>query len=457
MSNLLSTLLSSANALRAYDQALNVVQNNVANASTPGYARQVQSLSALRFSPESGLSGGVDAGDLVNRRSQYAERAVRDRQSAVGFADQRKSDIEALEPLFAPIADAGIGGAMSKLFQSFSQLTVTPNSITDRQIVLDRAASLVHSVRETAAGVQSAIADTDRQLLSTLDEVGSLLNRVRDFNVGRRLNAETATDAGVDAQLHATLEDLAELVDFQLLEAPDGALTILLGGTEPAVVGDHAYPVTGELADNGVTVRSARGTDITAAVKGGRVGALVDLRNRVLPAYLQDLDSFATGFAEKINSTLSGGLDLSGNAPVRPDDDLFLFSDPANPAASIQLNTTLTAADLAAASAGLPGGNGNAIALAQLAAAKTLNGFTFSEAVGNLGAKVGRELNDAREARVTQSSLLGQARTLRDQKQAVSLDEEAALLLAFQKNYEASARIITVIDELTETMLNVIR
>jgi flagellar hook-associated protein 1 len=457
MSNLLSTLLSSANALRAYDQALNVIQNNVANASTPGYARQVQTLTAMPFSPEDGLAGGVEAGDLVNRRSQYAEQAVRTRQSALGFAGQRASDLAAIEPLFAPIADAGISGAMSKLFQSFSQLAVTPNSTTDRRIVLDRAESLAQSVRETASGLQTGVGDADSQFISGVQHLNALLERVRDFNAGRRANGGDTADAGVDAQLHSTLEDLSELVEFQALESGDGTLSILLGGREPAVIGEHVYPVSGERSNNAVTMRNSQGTDITASIKGGELGALIDLRNNMLPAYMQELNTFATGFAEKINSTLASGLDINGNAPTRPAGDLFVVADPANPAASIAVNSALGPDDVAAAGAGGPGGNANAIALARLASEKTLNGFTFAEALGNVGGHVGRDLNDARESRVTQSSLLTQAKSLRDQKQAVSLDEEAALLLSFQKNYEASARVITIIDELTETMLNLFR
>lgn len=457
MSNLLSTLLSSANALRAYDQALNVIQNNVANASTPGYARQVQTLSALPFEPAGGLAGGVEAGDLISRRSEYAEQAVRARQSAVGFAGQRASDLEAIEPFFAPIAGAGIHGAMSKLLQSFSQLTVTPNSTTDRRIVLDRATSFAQSVRDTAAGLQSAVRDADSQFFSGIEHLNALLTRIRDFNVGHRLNTAEAADAGVDAQLHSTLEELAGIVEFQALETSDGSLTILLGGAEPVVIGEHVYPIEGELSNTAVTIRNQRGADVTASVRGGSLGAVVDLRNDVLPAYMQELNAFTSGFAEKINATLAAGLDSTGNAPVRPADDLFVFSDPTNPAASIAVNASLGPGDLAAASAGLPGGNGNAIALARLGSEKTLNGFTFAEALGDIGGHIGRDLTDARESRVTQSSLLTQAKNLRDQKQAVSLDEEAALLLAFQKNYEASARIITIVDELTQTMLSVLR
>jgi flagellar hook-associated protein 1 FlgK len=455
MSNLLSTLLGSANALRAYDRALSVIQNNVANASTPGYARQVQTLSAMPFSPDSGLSGGVQAGDLISRRSHYAEQAVRTRESALGFTGQRAADLEAVEPYFAPIADAGIAGAMSKLFQGFAQLSVTPNSITDRRIVLDRASSLAQSVRETATGLQNAMANADSQFVTTVNDVNALLNRIRDFNVGRRWNAEAATDAGVDAQMHATLEDLAELVDFQVLEAEDGSQNILLGGTEPAVIGANVYELDPELTNSALIVRNSRGADMTSVLHGGRLGALIEVRNSTLVGYTDDLNSFATAFAEKINSTLAGGLDLSGAAPFRPDDDLFVFVDAANPAASMTVNSTLQPEDLAAATAGLPGGNGNAIAIAQLATRK-IGGFTFAEVIGNLGARVGRDLNEAREAHVTQGALLSQAKTLRDEKQSVSLDEEAALLLAFQKNYEASARIITIIDDLTQTMLNVL-
>lgn len=74
---LLASLSASGGALNAFGKALEVMQNNVGNASTPGYVRQDLELLSVRFDPESGLGGGVKAGRMTSARSEYAEQSVR--------------------------------------------------------------------------------------------------------------------------------------------------------------------------------------------------------------------------------------------------------------------------------------------------------------------------------------------------------------------------------------------
>lgn len=454
MSNLLATLMSSTNALRAFDRALNVVQNNVANASTPGYAKQVQTLTAERFDPDRGFAGGVKAGIAVSRRSQYAEQAVRKQQSGLGYAGQRQLDLEQLEPVFTPIENAGVPGALSKFFQSFSQVTVNPNSGVARQIILDRAEAVAQSFRETAVGIQSSRVSIDRQIYSTVAKVNGLLEQVRQFNIGRRTNSADGVDAGVDANLHSLLENLSELVDFQALEASDGSLTLLMGGSEPLVLGDHSFPIRADIQDpGGLTLFNQEGRDVTSTVHGGELGALRDTRNDTLPGYLAKLNTMATAFADTVNTQLAAGLDQNSNPPVG---NLFSIGNPLYPALTIGVNG-LAPGELALASAAAPGGAGNALDIARLAGSKTVGEFTFTEYFGNIGASVGQDLNEARDAYGTHEALLSQALTIREQTQSVSLDEEAAILLNFQKGYEASTRIITILNELTDTVMGILR
>ncbi len=75
MANLLSSLVSSASALAAYDQVLQVSQNNVANASTPGFVRHRQTLLAMQFDPAGGLAGGVRAGEVLDIVACNADRS----------------------------------------------------------------------------------------------------------------------------------------------------------------------------------------------------------------------------------------------------------------------------------------------------------------------------------------------------------------------------------------------
>src|SRR3954469_7118877 len=100
MLHLLSTLVSSAGALGAYDRVLEVIQNNVANAGTAGYVKQRQALLAMPFDPSMGLGGGVRAGEILSARNEYAEQAVRRQVVALGGAEQRTNSMTALQSVF---------------------------------------------------------------------------------------------------------------------------------------------------------------------------------------------------------------------------------------------------------------------------------------------------------------------------------------------------------------------
>ena len=72
MGNLMTSLLNSVNALKVYQGALSVVQNNVTNANTPGYAKQRASMEAMPFDLAIGLPGGVTLGPTESSRNGFA-------------------------------------------------------------------------------------------------------------------------------------------------------------------------------------------------------------------------------------------------------------------------------------------------------------------------------------------------------------------------------------------------
>src|SRR3954451_6420818 len=126
MSNLLNSLSSSARALSAYEQVLQVTQNNVANASTPGYVKHRQALVAIPFDPGTGLSGGVQAGEVQSARSLYGDQSVRRQVVLLGQAEQDVASLTALQSTFDIGGDSGIPSALNGLFQSFSAWAQSP-------------------------------------------------------------------------------------------------------------------------------------------------------------------------------------------------------------------------------------------------------------------------------------------------------------------------------------------
>ena len=105
---------------------------------------------------------------------------------------------------------------------------------------------------------------------------------------------------------------------------------------------------------------------------------------------------------------------------------------------------------------GAPGGNGNALNLAALDDAPQAGGMTFTQSYASLASQVGQSLNSATEDRQTQQDLLDQARTTRSNAESVSLDEEATQMIEYQRAYQATARVVTILNDLTETVMNML-
>lgn len=452
MGSLFASLTNSANALKAFEAGMTVVQNNVTNANTPGYVVQTQVLDADALDLTRGLVGGVTAGPVVGARDLYAEQAVRQQQTAVGLYGQKVSDLTPLQSFFDLSSTSGLSSSMDDLFSSFSQLSVNPNDTVSRQDVLNKAATVAQQFRSTASGLLSQTTDLNQQTRGMIDNINQLAATIAQVNSSGRVDADGTVNAGLDAQLNSSLEQLSQFVNFTTLQQPDGTVSVLVGGQTPLVVGDQAYDLQGDFSTPQTAILSSTGADITGQITGGQLSAVVDDNNNVIPSYVTDLNTLAQSLADQVNGVLDNGIDQNGAAPTT---DLFTY-DPAQGAALTLNVNPLTTDQIAAALPGNPGGNGNALAAAQLAGATDVGGYTFDEFFGNLGGRVGNDVLSATNSQTTKQNLLSQAQTLRQQVSGVSLDTEAEKLIAFQKSYEATSKMFTVLNQLTETLMGII-
>lgn len=452
MGNLLTSLLNSANALQVYSQALEVTQNNVANSSTPGYAKQTQVMEALPFDITVGLPGGVRAGPVISSRNAFAEQGVRNQQSALGSSKQRASDLSTVETSFDLASKTGISGALSGFFQSFSQLSINPNDTVSRQAVIDQASRVAGSFQRTASSLLAQDSAVERETRTAIDGINQLAATIGQINSAGRKNIKSSTDAGIDAKLHSSLEELSKLTGFNALEQPDGTVTIYLNGQTPLVVGDRVYPIHGDFSTAQTQIVDASGQDITNQFATGQLNGLIDVRNNVIPSYLSDLNLLAHSVADQVNGALGAGLDQNGSSPVV---DLFKYNAPSDAALTLSVND-ISPDQIAAALADAPGGNGNALNLAALGDAKNVNGYSYAQFYGNLAGRVGRDLSTARDDQSTQEQLLSQAQDLRSRVSSVSLDEEATHLIAFQRAYQAMSKMLSILNDLTGAAINII-
>lgn len=475
MSNLLTMLLNSSSTLDTYGRVLDTAQNNVANASTPGYAKQSMDLYALPFDPNSGTTGGVRAGELVSSRNEYAEQAVRAQAGLLGQQQQMVSSLTSVQSVFDISGNLGIPKALNDLFQSFSAWATTPNNQATSQTVIQRATEVAQSFSQAANTLYSQAHDTEQQIRQNVDQVNQLVGQLQGYN--KLAMAGNRGDAGLDAQVHATLESLSGLVDFTSTTQTDGTVTVMLNGSQLLLAADKQYKISFALTQSDTPpptypnspataqIKAPDGTDITPETTGGQLGALLNVHNTVLASYIGDayqpgdLNSMAKQFADRVNQILTSGNTSDGQAGVA----LFTYDSTNDTAvaSSLAVDSNVTPGQLVAADPGPPPvSNGIPLALSQLTApvqdADKIDGVSYTQFYGGLAARVGGQLNDSTNSQEVQQSLLAQAKNLRQQVSGVSLDEEAAILIEFQRAYQANSKFITVLDQLTQTTIALI-
>jgi flagellar hook-associated protein 1 FlgK len=453
MGSLFTALRNTGLSMRVYERAIGVVQGNVANASTPGYARQQQALAAMRFDLDNGLPGGVTSAGTIDSRSEFADRIVRQRLQSAGEAGERTTQLTRLEPVFDIADESGLNAALGRFFQSASALTIAPNDTSARKVLLDRAAEVAGSFNAVANGLSSARLSLNQAFEEKTGLVNQLAGDIASINAQFRNDFRAQNDPGLQSRLNNLLEDLSDVVDITVLRGDDGSATVYLGGEALLVIGDRQYAVSADTGGGQARLLDWEGNDISGKVHGGRIAALLELNNTTLPGYQARMDRMAEEFADQVNTVLSGGVDLGGNPPAV---NLFGY-DPALGAARTLQVGALTPAELALAAPASPGGNDVALQLAGLSKAPAVDGFTFSQYYGSLAADAGRTLGSSREDQRTQENLLSQATRLRDDAQSVDLNEEALVLLQYQRAYEAAAKLVRTLDEMTQTVLGLIR
>ncbi len=479
MSGLFATLGSSTGALQAFERVLDVTQNNVSNASTPGYAVQRAATNPALFDPAHGLPGGVSSVEISTARDGFAEQSVRGKVSALGYFEQQSASLTAVQSNFDISGQTGVPAALNGLLQSFSGLTVAPNSETSRDSVIANAQKVADSFHQASAAVAQAAQQTSKQIENTVSGIDRLAGKLREYNVERK-RTPTA-DPGLDAKVQSTLEELSQLADISTTVASDGTTTVLLGGQTPLVLGANQYSLHTDLAPAGdpspaypngtpaLQVKDQSGRDITSHVTHGKLGALLQTRNSTLPGLQGDttqsgsLNRLAKAFADRVNTILTSG-NISDGPPPQAGVPLFTYdsTNDASVARTLAVNPEITARKIATINPGPPySNNGIAVRISALAqpatAADKIDNVSFTEFYGGIAAGIGRQLSDAREETDLQKQLVVQAQSLRTQLSGVSLDAEAIHLVQFQRAYQATARLIGVLNDLTLTTVNLIK
>jgi flagellar hook-associated protein 1 FlgK len=447
----------SRNALTADQAALNATANNVANQNTAGYTREIVSFSAGDTVTLSGSGPGTGVGTstgptatVSSVRDRVLEQRVQQQmqlQSSTGATSDLLSQIQ---NVFSPSADsttAGstqIGTALNSFFSSLTALAGDPTDSATQQGVLSAGSALASTLNSASAQLSQISATMNGTISTSVTAVNALTTTIAGLN--RQISQVSPNgDAGaLEDQRQQAIEQLSQYVGLDQITTQSNGITLTTQG--------GAVLVCGAAASGGGTtvIEDSAGNDVSAGVEGGSLGGLLGVQNDEMPAVKTALDGLAYQIATAVNAQNEAGTTTSG-APG----GLIFAVGPNQIGASSTIAVVADASQIASAVAGEgESGSRNANALANLAEATNSSGQTMSGSLGVMLSQIGSDASSSSDQNTAQQATLTQLTTQRDSLSAVSLDTEAANLSQYQKSYQAAAQLLTVLDSLMATAIN---
>lgn len=447
-------------ALQAHQRATDVAGHNIANANTRGYSRQVLQLSAnapytlpdlTRPNQVGQVGTGVSMMAIQRVRDEFLDLQARNELGRLGRWEARRDALEQVEVIFLEPSDVGLRSVLDRFWGAFQDLAANPESTAVRTAVLNAGRALAESVSHVHAQLSALRENLNSSIITRTAEVNRLAVEIASIN--RQVQAAVAAgDQPNDLydRRGVLLEELARFVDAQAVPDASGAVSVVVGGV-PLVDGTRAHgleavpnPANANLAD---LVWTSTGTP--AQIRQGGLAGLLELRDQVLPSYLAGLEAITGAVVTEVNALHRAGFGLDGSTGLD-------FFDPASTAATLRLDPALASAPekVAASASGAPGDGSNALVIADLRLAAVLAGGTIDDYYRGLVGGLGVQTQEAARLADTTEALLLQIDQRRGAVSGVSLDEEMAGLIRSQHAYNAAAKLIAVLNQMLDTVIN---
>jgi flagellar hook-associated protein 1 FlgK len=476
MLGLFGTLSMASRSLQTQRNGTEVAGHNLANVNTPGYSRQRLAIeTSLTIPSEIGPEGtGADAVAIVRIRDMLLDRQIVGETSVRGAYEAKQKTLQFLQSALGQQIDRqatgaegaaaanGVGGQhgiaeqMADLFAAFQSLSTNPTSVTERQVLLLKAQGLASQFNQVTQRLTDARSTLNDSVVSDVEQANLALQDIAQLNE-QIINLELS-GRGQANDLRDTrqkrIEDLAKLVPVTTTSNPNGSVDVAIDGV--TLVSGLNVQDTVEAYDAGggqILVRTLTG-GMGLNITGGSIQGTIESRDVELVNLQTNLDTLAANLIGEVNSRHAAGYGLNGTTG----ENFFTGST----AGDIGVNATLVGDPSAIQASGVSGAVGDntvALALAQLAdqSLPGLSNQTLQQHYGQTVAQLGQSLNSTNTQLTNQQIVERMLQRQRDSVSGVSIDEEMTDLIKFQRAFEASAKLITTVDTMLETVVNLKR
>jgi len=442
--------------LMAQRMALDVSAHNVANANTDGYSRQEALMQATppftvptanRLVEAGQLGTGVQVSQVRRLRDDFLDYQIRGQLSALGGWQTLQDTLSQIEALVNEPSDTGLAVALSNMWAAWQDLSANPDSYAARAVVVQSSSVLADALRTGSAQLSQLRDQVGQAITMKVSDMNTWLQQIASLN-DQIVKVQAAGDQPNDLrdQRDLLLDRLAQAARITYQEQADGSVKVWLGSdsgnTDALLVeGSRSYP----LGDSSGALTSTQ----ESLVEDGELKALLDCRDGAL-------DPAAAGSLAYRWNALAATLIQEVNSRHTPDGSIPFFTG--SGASDIAVNPDLVAdPSQVQAGTGGPGDGSTALGIARLATTPvSIDGqmTTLGEWYNALVTRLGTDIEQAKAMTANQQSLVNHLKTNREALSGVSLDEEAANMVRYERAYQASARVMTAMDEMLDRIIN---
>ncbi|HZY75597.1 MAG TPA: flagellar hook-associated protein FlgK [Jatrophihabitantaceae bacterium] len=470
-----SGIQQAATSLAASQYGLQVVSQNIANASTPGYTRQSVDLASVdpvggvpRRYTVGGGPGGVTVTGTSRLNDAVIDARARTEHSRSALADTTAAQLSQIEDIFPEPSDTGLAEQLSTFWSDWAKVANDPTSAAPRTVLLQDGATVASTLNSMSRSLSDVGAAAAQSLGNDLDEANTAASSLAALNTQIRLAHNTGvSDNSLLDQRDVLLDKLSQLVGGVATINADGTATVKVG-TDASGAGGVTYvdgttDTAQTLSDDptsGYAISAldpSTGTTTAITLSGGSAAGSFTTLTSTLPGVQNQLDAVATALATAVNGAQANGYDVAGNAGT----DMFSVptsTGPGSIAAGIQV--VMTDPNLVAASGlqqldgsgnPIPNKDGsNALGASQLGTASGSADNVYASLIGAVAASS----KLAQQGQATQDAVTSSVDALRQSASGVNLDEEVTNMLTLQHAYQASSRVLSTMNDLLDTLIN---
>ena len=483
----------SRRALESQQVALNISGHNIANANTAGYTRQIANLTAT--TPDSvlvsgrnlSLGSGVTLDTITRARSAFVDRQLRGETSNQQYWTSRQTSLSNIEGVMNEPSDNSLSGTLNNFWTAWSDLSANPDNSGSRSVVQERATALTDSLHSISQQLTTAQSDLDSDVNTQISKINTYANKIASLN--NQIKAAQVSGDNPNDLLDSRdnlIDELSKIVSVKVTETPDTSFsnglvnnfqldigngqTLVKDGIPSQLKGLTISPTPPtSLGGNAITSiqwataspNGLAGTALSLDAQKGTLQADIDIRDKDLPALSGKYDALAKGIVQAVNDIYETGPNGAGSK---------FFDDSKLTASTISLDSsvnTSNASNINNIVTGTSGSGDGSIAAAIASLSTGWSSLTGTD-LTNMQATYGSSLGDSYGATVSQFGadvqqannmksgedlLVTNLTNQRDAQSGVSLDEEMMNLVKFQKSYAAAARMVTMMDDMLNTIV----